>query len=84
MPNDIESELKEKIHRLQTNIAPWWLRFIFALLVVSVTGTFITLTACGVLTFELATWLDLASLAIFMAAWCSTVWAAFWYTRTLR
>ena len=75
---------QKELHRSKTNVAPWWPRLILAVFVIVGTGVFIMLAACGVLTTELNSWLDLASFALILAAWCSTVWAAFWYTRTLR
>lgn len=75
------AESQEKLQRFQNNVAPWWPRFLFAILVA---GTIVWLTANRLLYIEVKTWLDLTSIVVILVAWCSTSWAAFWYTRTLR
>ena len=75
------AESQEKVQRFQTNVAPWWPRFLFAILV---SGTIVGLTANRLLSIEVKSWLDLTSIGLILFAWCATSGAAFWYTRTLR
>ena len=72
---------QEKLQRFQTNVAPWWPRFLFGILV---SGTIVGLTANRLLSIEVKSWLDLTSVGLILFAWCATSSAAFWYTRTLR
>ncbi len=78
------AKLELKIGNLQKNIAPWGRRYFLAILTLLSTAAFILFGTLGVLKIAPASWIDLAYLALLLLVWCSTVWACFWYTRTLR